>query len=43
MKKIKYAKQKAITRVLEKIAETGSPTTQQLFFLQMFFNLKEKK
>ena len=44
MKEINYAKQKAIKRVLNQIAKTGYPTTQQLLFLQMFYKLdKEDK
>ena len=45
MKEINEAKKKAIIQVLNKVAETGSPTSYQIIFLEMLFNLRieEKK
>ena len=43
MKEISEAKKKAIIQVLNKIAETGSPTSYQIIFLEMLFNLEIKE
>lgn len=45
MKEISESKKKAIKQVLDKIAETGSPTSNQIIFLELFFNeeIKEKE
>lgn len=45
MKEISESKKKAIIQVLDKIAETGNPTSNQIIFLELFFReeIKEKK
>lgn len=45
MREISESKKKAIKQVLDKIAETGSPTSNQIIFLELFFDkeVKEKE